>query len=50
MPGWFLMLEGSPTGAGNLDWFAREFLGDTQTLLARRARALFSRGRTVPWS
>lgn len=35
MPGWFLMLEGSPTGTGNLDWFAREFLGDTQTLLAQ---------------
>jgi L-xylulokinase len=35
IPGWFLMLEGSPTGAGNLDWFAREFLEDKKTLLAQ---------------
>ena len=35
IPGWFLMLEGSPTGAGNLDWFVREFLGDTQTVLTQ---------------
>jgi L-xylulokinase len=26
MPGWYLMLEGSPTSAGNLDWFVTEFL------------------------
>lgn len=33
MPGWYLMLEGSPTGAGNLEWFVSEFLGDKQELL-----------------
>lgn len=33
IPGWFLMLEGSPTGAGNLDWFVSEFLAERQTLL-----------------
>jgi len=33
MPGWYLMLEGSPTGAGNLEWFVSEFLGDKKTLL-----------------
>ncbi len=33
MPGWYLMLEGSPTGAGNLEWFVSEFLGDKQALL-----------------
>lgn len=26
VPGNFLMFEGSPTGAGNLEWFAEEFL------------------------
>ena len=35
MPGWYLMLEGSPTGAGNLEWFVSEFLGDKRTLLAQ---------------
>ncbi len=25
LPGWFLMLEGSPTSAANLDWALREF-------------------------
>jgi len=25
VPGWYLMLEGSPTSAGNLDWFVKEF-------------------------
>jgi L-xylulokinase len=25
MPGWFLMLEGSPTSAGNLEWFVAQF-------------------------
>jgi len=33
MPGWYLMLEGSPTGAGNLEWFVSEFLGDKKELL-----------------
>jgi len=33
MPGWYLMLEGSPTGAGNLEWFVNEFLGEKQELL-----------------
>lgn len=27
VPGWHLMLEGSPTSAGNLEWFIAEFLG-----------------------
>ena len=35
MPGWFLMLEGSPTGAGNLEWFVGEFLADKKELLRR---------------
>jgi L-xylulokinase len=26
VPGWHLMLEGSPTSAGNLEWFIAEFL------------------------
>lgn len=27
IPGWYLMLEGSPTSASNLDWFINHFLG-----------------------
>ncbi len=26
IPGWYLMLEGSPTSASNLDWFIRNFM------------------------
>ena len=26
--GWYLLLEGSPTSAGNLDWFLREWMPD----------------------
>jgi len=33
MPGWYLMLEGSPTGAGNLEWFVAEFLDEKKMLL-----------------
>ncbi len=33
IPGWYLMLEGSPTGAGNLEWFADQFLADKKELL-----------------
>jgi len=33
MPGWYLMLEGSPTGAGNLEWFVAEFLEEKRRLL-----------------
>ncbi len=28
IPGWYLMLEGSPTSAGNLDWFIETFLAN----------------------
>jgi L-xylulokinase len=37
MPGWFLMLEGSPTGAGNLEWFVAEFLDEKKQLLAQNS-------------
>jgi L-xylulokinase len=33
IPGWYLMLEGSPTGAGNLEWFVSTFLDDKKTFL-----------------
>jgi len=36
IPGWYLMLEGSPTGAGNLEWFADEFLRDKKELLKQQ--------------
>jgi len=37
MPGWYLMLEGSPTGAGNLEWFVAEFLDEKKQLLAQNS-------------
>ena len=30
MPGWYLMLEGSPTSASNLEWFVSQFLDGIQ--------------------
>ncbi len=39
MPGWYLMLEGSPTGAGNLEWFVAEFLDERKQLLAQSGGA-----------
>lgn len=27
LPGWYLMLEGSPTSAANLEWFVKELVG-----------------------
>ncbi len=29
MPGWYLMLEGSPTSASNLEWFVSQVLNET---------------------
>ncbi|MDR1497260.1 MAG: carbohydrate kinase [Puniceicoccales bacterium] len=31
IPGWFLMLEGSPTSAGNLEWFLETFFAKERT-------------------
>ncbi|MEX0324258.1 MAG: FGGY-family carbohydrate kinase [Puniceicoccaceae bacterium] len=31
IPGWYLMLEGSPTSASNLEWFVSRFLGEGQS-------------------
>jgi len=45
MPGWYLMLEGSPTGAGNLEWFVSEFLGDKKELLKQAGQ-----GSVYAWS
>jgi L-xylulokinase len=38
IPGWYLMLEGSPTGAGNLEWFVSEFLAEKKELLKQAGR------------
>jgi L-xylulokinase len=38
IPGWYLMLEGSPTGAGNLEWFISTFLEDKKTLLKQEGK------------
>ncbi len=38
IPGWYLMLEGSPTGAGNLEWFVSEFLSDKRELLKQAGK------------
>jgi len=42
MPGWYLMLEGSPTSAGNLEWFATEFLAAERDALERQGKSVFA--------
>lgn len=45
IPGWYLMLEGSPTGAGNLEWFVSAFLEDKKTLLKQE-----NKGSVLAWA
>ena len=45
IPGWYLMLEGSPTGAGNLEWFVSTFLEDKKILLKQE-----SKGSVLAWA
>jgi L-xylulokinase len=45
IPGWYLMLEGSPTGAGNLEWFVSTFLDDKKTLLKQEGK-----GSVLAWA
>ena len=43
VPGWHLMLEGSPTSAGNLEWFIAEFLGPEKDRLATDNKSAYDR-------
>jgi L-xylulokinase len=36
VPGWFLMLEGSPTSAGNLEWFLETFFAHERMVFGER--------------
>ncbi len=41
IPGYWLVLEGSPTSASNLEWFVTEFLAEAQTLAGRAGRSIY---------
>ncbi|MBM3889609.1 MAG: carbohydrate kinase, partial [Verrucomicrobia bacterium] len=41
VPGWYLMLEGSPTSAGNLEWFIAEFLGSEKESLTAQSKSVY---------
>jgi L-xylulokinase len=41
IPGYWLMLEGSPTSAGNLEWFVAEMLGPDRAALAAQGRSAY---------
>jgi L-xylulokinase len=41
MPGYWLVMEGSPTSACNLEWFVTEFLGEAQTLAERAGHSIY---------
>ena len=45
IPGWYLMLEGSPTGAGNLDWFIATFCEEKKILLKQE-----NKGSVLAWA
>ena len=40
-PGYYLMLEGSPTSASNLEWFIGEFLGEEAKLAKERGQSVY---------
>jgi len=41
MPGWYLMLEGSPTSASNLEWFVTEFLSAEKTIAEKGGKSVY---------
>ena len=41
MPGWYLMLEGSPTSASNLEWFVTEFFAAEREAAERDGGSVF---------
>jgi L-xylulokinase len=41
IPGYWLVLEGSPTSASNLEWFVTEFLGEAQTLAEQAGHSIY---------
>jgi L-xylulokinase len=43
MPGWYLMLEGSPTSASNLEWFVTQFLAAEKAEAEAAGATVFDR-------
>jgi L-xylulokinase len=41
MPGWYLMLEGSPTSASNLEWFVTEFLAAEKRAAEKDGKSVY---------
>lgn len=41
IPGYWLVLEGSPTSASNLEWFVTEFLGEARTVAEHGGRSVY---------
>lgn len=41
MPGWYLMLEGSPTSASNLEWFVTEFLSAERSTAEKEGKSVY---------
>lgn len=41
IPGWYLMLEGSPTSASNLEWFVDRFLQAERRLANEQGRSVY---------
>jgi L-xylulokinase len=43
IPGYWLVLEGSPTSASNLEWFVTELLGEAQALAGQAGKSVYDR-------
>jgi len=41
IPGWYLMLEGSPTSASNLEWFVTEFLAAEKNAAEKNGKSVY---------
>lgn len=42
IPGWYLMLEGSPTSASNLEWFVDQFMAQENKTLKADGKSVFA--------
>jgi L-xylulokinase len=50
MPGWYLMLEGSPTSASNLEWFVTEFMAAERTQAEAQGTSVYDIANDLAFS
>jgi L-xylulokinase len=50
IPGWYLMLEGSPTSASNLEWFVTEFMGSEREKAESEGKSIYKLADEIAFS